>query len=330
MNIRRIIYPFMLMLLMAFTGGCIHEYPDGKGENPTTVNIGIELIFDLRWENLLYNPKISQSRAKNLKNHRFVIELSRNGETYKRDYLYLSDEEFSEGIYRHKLSFPLSARDYDIGVWYDQVPDSEDFAFYNIDDLSNISLLATGITDVSKHYSAFGTSSLNLREFEGIAGATATVTVELKHSGAIFQIIATDIQKFITDNRPALLQGEFYNLKLEFVSGSSGTLNLYKGEIDHSFSISERRGDLELPFAVYDELKIAEAFLLCEEEENIKLSLIVYNSAQMIVTRTEPFSIPLKRGYITTVTGEFLSNPLNGAIIIDNIWEGEYNIEINN
>ena len=85
---------------------------------------------------------------------------------------------------------------------------------------------------------------------------------------------------------------------------------------------------MRLPFAEYDELKIAEGFLFCDNDSETSIQLSVLNSALVTVSRTEYFTFPIKRGYITTVRGDFLTHSLNGIFTVDHIWGGEIIIEI--
>ena len=328
MNGRRMIFILALLMLLLPMGSCIHEYPSGSGVDPSKILTGIEIEFDLEWDYMIKQKSSYSSRSSLKKPHRFIIEITRNGEVTGRDYEYLSDDEFSQGILRHKLSFPLSARTYDLIVWYDRDGENSDSPNYNIEDLNRISFISKGIEYSSEHHSAFSREVLNLREYEGQTGITVIKNIKLSHTGAKFELIATDINEFITENRPALLQGDSFSIKLSLEKGSSGTFNIFTGKINHDEVPLERTGKLLLPFAEYDELKIAEGFLFCDEEEDMKMTLSVFNSAQIVVTRTEPFTLPVKRGIVTILKGDFLTHPLNSPITVDHIWAGEHIIEI--
>ena len=48
----------------------------------------------------------------------------------------------------------------------------------------------------------------------------------------------------------------------------------------------------------------------------------------MTVVKTPEFSFKVKRGMISIVTGEFLSEMFLNHIRVDNVWEGEITIDI--
>ena len=85
---------------------------------------------------------------------------------------------------------------------------------------------------------------------------------------------------------------------------------------------------LNLPFGIYDELVLADGYLFTLDEENVTMRLTVHNSARMIVVRTPLFRFSLKRGTITYVRGEFLSDTFNNNLTVDNVWAGEIIIDV--
>lgn len=323
-----------LVLSALMMQSCFYEYPSaskgyapGIGEDPTTVDAFLEVAFEIDWGEMIHVVDFNQdSRAATLRRHRIVIEVLDKNDKVCHDVEYLSDEEFAHGILRHRLSVPLAARNYDIAVWYDRQDDNGIHSF-SADNLSRVKLTNTSTTDADLMRCAYASHNLDLRDYNVEEETSVASHIELDHPGARFEIIATDIQQFITDQKEALLQDDSFTAHLSFRSMIS-SFNIYSGEViweDENFNIS---GRMRLPFAEYDELKIAEGFVFCGNQDEVSVTLSVKNSALVTVTQTDVFSFPVKRGYVTKVTGDFLTNSIDGLFSIDNVWDGIIEIEI--
>lgn len=333
MKILSHIYPLILIAFVALTAGCIHEYPHPispsspeKGENPTVVNLFLDIKYDIdEYENI--NTWIS-SRARTDRPHRFIIEVFHNDESICRDEINLSDEEYSLGYLRHKISKPLNAMDYAVTIWSDMQNETGDYSF-DASDPSNVYLINLSTTNATVLQCECVKEILDLREYTYPENTEGVVKeVSLSRPGAIFEIIATDVQDFITSQKNALNQGEKYTIHLEFAGNRYqifDSLNEIPVYSDERFELS---GRMRLPFAEYDELKIAEGFLFCNSEEEVSMRLYVTNTALVTVAETDYFSFKVKRGFKTIVSGDFLSNLVDGIFSIDNIWKGEMVQEI--
>lgn len=321
------------LLIAAFLQGCIHEYPHyvpgkgpDKGEDPTSVDAEVNIIFDLSWEKMLHRVSFG-SRARDDSYHRFTIELFNEDELISRDVVYLSDNEFSRGSFRHRLSEPLKKKSYNLAVWYD-MQDADGNYIFDSNSLSNVELVNFSTTQGDYLHCAHAGEQIDLTSFDTEKENTITKEIELRYPGARFEIVATDVQQFITEQKEALNQGDTFKVNLSVAGGGYSNLNILNGYISTQHPSMEYSGRMRLPFADYDELKIAEGFFFCYPEDDVTMQLSVINSASSTVSRTEYFSFPVKRGYITTISGDFLTHPMDGIFSINNIWEGEIVIEI--
>lgn len=322
---------FLAVLLQ----GCIHEYPypvkgnsSEKGEDPTAINANIEVSFDLSWESLLYDTSIrTKSRERNEYPHRFVIEVLKDGEAVCHDINYLTPDEFSLGRLNHKLSMALEASNYQIAVWYDLQDDAGNNAF-DTENLKEVSMLNLSTTDAEALQCAYAADILELTEYsDAKEEIVIKKELQLNHVGARFEIVTTDIQKFIETYKISLTQGDSFTAYLWFTNNTPTIFNVHTDELSYG-ELLTLSGRIRLPFAEYDELKIAEGFVFCKDESEATLKFEVKNSALLPICATEYFSFPLKRGYITTVKGEFLSSPVDGVFSVNTVWEGEIVMEI--
>lgn len=327
-------YLWLLWILVPLQS-CIYEYPyassghsPGIGDDPTTVDAYIDVAFDLNWEELPYHVNFDNStRAATDRPHRFILEVSDNEKTLCHDIQYLTDDEFLNGRLLHRLSVPLGAQNYHVTAWYD-FKDSNGQHAFNADNLTNVRLVNNSTTDVSVMQCAYAHDILDLSDFAVETETSVTKDLKMGHPGARFEIIATDIQQFITDNKAALNQGDSFTVNLNFSFGSFTSFNTYSENVVFDNQDLTYAGHMRLPFAAYEELKIAEGFIFCLPEDDVTVKLIVTDSSLSKVCQTEYFSFPVKRGYITKVSGDFLTNSLNGSFSIDTDWEDEIDFEI--
>lgn len=321
-------------LAATFLCSCIHEYPFATnvpstpaGEDPTAVSTYIEVIYDLSWENMIHKVEFS-TKATGDRNHRFIIEVRENGETVLKDIVYLSEEEFSGGNLRHRLSQTLGAKKYEMAVWYDYQGEDGEYP-YRHEILEDVMITSFSTTDAEGMRCGYGKEMLDLAEFQGSEETNTHIKrIELQHPVARFEIVATDIQDFISDQKVALEQGESFSTRVTLSGGAYGHYNVYGENILKGDSNLELTGRMRLPFAEYEELTIAEGVFFSKEEDEVTAKLTVMNSSLVTVSQTDYFTFPVKRGYITTIKGDFLTHPLEGVFSVNNIWEGEIIYEI--
>lgn len=323
---------FILMLL----SGCIHDYPhpvkgsSQKGETPNILYASLEVTFTLSWENISHIVEVSpQTKARPERPHRFIIEVSEDNNLICRDVEYLSDSEFSMGKFSHKISKNLDQSIYQVAVWYDQQHDEDVFPFI-AENLADVRLSNFSTTEVETLQCAYASDIIDLSDVEFFdKERVVTKEIELSHPGGRFEIIATDIQQFISNFHNAMLGGDSFTVNLSFTEDTPQGYNIFSDV--HTVNREENlflSGRMRLPFDDYEELKIAEGFIFCKDDQDVTLTLGVKNSTLVSVVQTDYFSFPIKRGHITKVYGDFLSNMIDGIFSIDNNWEGEILLEI--
>lgn len=313
---------------------CIHEYPmpirgqsSKPGIDPTTVETYLHVTYDISWENIIHIINYdTPTKASEKPLYRFVIEVLLDGEIISHEEVRMTSEEFSLGELQHRISTPLAPDIYQIGVWFEAQTSEGDY-FFDAEKLTMVNHLDNSTTSAQEIQCGYATDFLDISNVSPKEESRVVKELHLSHGGAKFEIVATDIQDFITNKKDALLQGEEYKVKLSFSWPLSQCFNIYGNNyVFDTVSNLEFSGRLRLPYAEYDELKIAEGFLFCRGEDNANLSLSVTDTSLATVVKTSEFTIPIKRGSVTTVKGNFLTGSLGGSFSIDNIWEGEIKI----
>lgn len=333
MTKKKFILHFFMVAMVTLLSACIHEYPiatgnNGGGEDPTVVEGFIEINYSLSWEKIIHSIDFSTKSGRN-GTHRFIVEVSKDGSRILQDVEYVDDEEFATGSFRRKLSVPLEAERYEIAAWYDRI-NTEGNPYFKADNLREISILNNLTTDTLAFHCAFASDILDLNGYTDNSNKTATMVkkMEMQIPAARFQIVATDVQDFITSQKEALNQGDKFTINVMFPYGCYDGFNAFQNYsflTGNQYSLS---GWMRLPFAEYDELTIGQGLLFCDKEENATIELSVVNSALVTVSKTKAFSFPVKPGQITIIKGNFLTHPVDGIFHIDHIWGGEIIYEI--
>lgn len=318
------IFITLLLSLLIFSG-CIHDYPHANGIIPETTQVDIEVHFDLMWDNRNHFIEFP-TKATNERPHHFVIEAMKNGKVVCRDDLTLTDMEFLFGSFKHTFSRRLSNDTHQIAVWYER-ENENGFHGFEYEDLSVIHLNSTSIENSENMNCGFVNTIVDLNEFND--SKDNSIKMELQHAGARFKIVTTDVEKFIEDHSAEWDQGDKFTLELVLSETIPSSFNAYESTLHSDGESRILSGNLYFPLSDKKELNIAEGFVFCNEEDYLTMKILVYNGAKAIVTQTPTFSFPVKRGRITTVRSEFLSFPIEGSLDVDNIWEGNIDIDLN-
>lgn len=330
--IRRVAWLLMTALGLMFQS-CIHEYPypeksglPGVGNNPLEVTAYIDVDFDISWQTLVHHVEFNTKSGEGAPHH-FVIEVIKDGEVVSHGEEHLTDEAFLKGNLRHRVPVALGPYRYEVAAWYDR-RDSEGNYFFTTDGLNNVTLRETVTTNNLTKECGYAYGELDLSAFQDFEEKGVVRRIELSHAGAGFQIIAEDVQQFITMEKEALNQGDSFRVKVTVDGGGYDKFDLLSGNMDVSSEVLEYSGRLRLPFAEYDELQIAEGFMFSHYEDTARIRISVVNSALVTVSQTPYFTVPVKRGYITVIRGNVLTNPIDGLFTVDTVWEGIIEMEI--
>lgn len=335
-------YVLGLLTIMLLTG-CIHTYPDGNAEDPTSVNLNLEMSFKIQWKDLLTSHNIRyyststveyenveiQSETRDTETrHRFIIELRADGNSPFRHELSISQEEFDKGELYVKLPFSLPPLNYKLSVWSDSTGSlsseplpSEEYKF-DASDFNNITPII-GFSNYSLvEDCCYCVATVDLREFRHTLSTSISVPVTLQSPVACFELIATDVEKFLKYADYALQKGEKYTVSLSYDHKIATTFNMLKGLPSGKMEIKGMESLLPPLFS--KETSVGKGWIFVSEEtEYLSVTLSLYNSARILVSRVKGILFPLERGKVTHVKGNFLTNFYSSSIHIDNLWNDE-------
>ncbi len=307
--------------------GCIHDHPGPDAHDPTLVNVAIEVTPPPEWEEKSLNVKTREDSHES--QHRIIAEVMRNGKKEWRHEQIISGEEYSSGPIIIRLPFSLHAVEYTLSVWSD-ILHPESAPAYDAELLNHVTPSEPIPFWESRNDCSFFSNYIDLRKYRNQWDSKVVVPTALSRPIARFEIVATDLQEFLDYTEFERQHGETYTVTLSGHSRIESVFDATSSSGATSFFIS--MPDKTIPLSLYghppDEILLHSCALFPEEEASIDATITVYNSARLIMAKSEEFTIPLERGKVTRVKGNFLTNFYKNSINVDNIWNGEILIEI--
>lgn len=311
-----------LLALPFLMAACtLHEEPeltaDGElGVDPTEVNVEVNLTLDL---NLPEQGNEENSSARVSANtdylHRFIVEAYFNRQPVAR-------QVFVENITdRTHLSLPVSmklhARSYQLVVWKDYVSAEtpEEDLHYNTQSLVPVIPNRASHTGNTEYKDVFvGTTSLDLTAYADQWGAVVEQDVTLQRPVARYELIATDVDKFLQRIADGEVNGETFTARIKY----SGYLPVGYNALDnvpkHSLMYMQYNTSFELPEEGTDELRVEFDYVFVSNEgsASVPMEIEIVNEENVTVANSV-LNVPLERGKNTVWTGEFLTGDDQGG-----------------
>lgn len=355
-----------VMLLLAFAGCDIHEFPEERYDKvPFLLYLNFNTEMPLHKE-IIYNTRSGKETDGNTKLHdiRYIINVYRtdNGRAENREadttFVFTKSDIADLNYVAH---LELSEGTYDFRVWADYVDaGSISDKYYDTRDFSEIILV-----DKEKH-----SGSNDYRDaFRGYATATVTnhayysgsivnsidnqATIEMKRPTGKFKFISTDVDRFLL--RVASMKNE--RGIPTYANTESNTMTMYE-QLLQSINMGEFyvvfRYNVFMPcsFNMFadkpadswtgisftsrmvpgdnNEMTLGYDYIFVNGKETIlAISVEVYNRDGELVSSTNPINVPIVRSKMTVVKGEFLSSKATGGVTINPSYDGDdYNVEI--
>ena len=311
----------LLALPLLMAACTLHEEPeltaDGElGVDPTEVNVEVNLTLDL---NLPEQGNEENSSARVSANtdylHRFIVEAYFNRQPVAR-------QVFVENITdRTHLSLPVSmklhARSYQLVVWKDYVSAEtpEEDLHYNTQSLVPVIPNRASHTGNTEYKDVFvGTTSLDLTAYADQWGAVVEQDVTLQRPVARYELIATDVDKFLQRIADGEVNGETFTARIKY----SGYLPVGYNALDnvpkHSLMYMQYNTSFELPEEGTDELRVGFDYVFVSNEgsASVPMEIEIVNEENVTVANSV-LNVPLERGKNTVWTGEFLTGDDQGG-----------------
>ena len=311
----------LLALPLLMTACTLHEEPeltaDGElGVDPTLVNVELTLNLDL---NLPEQGNEEESSVRVSANtdylHRFIVEVYLNRQPVAR-------QVFVENITdRTHLSLPvdmqLHAREYQLVVWKDYVSAEtpEEDLHWNTQSLVPVIPNRASHTGNTEYKDVFvGTTSLDLTAYADQWGAVVEQDVALQRPVARYELIATDVDKFLQRIADGEVSGERFTARIKYSGYLPVGYNVLDDVPKHSLMYMQYNTSFDVPEEGTDELRVGFDYVFVSNEgsASVPMEIEIVNENNVTVANSV-LNVPLERGKNTVWTGEFLTGDDQGG-----------------
>ena len=356
-----------VMLLLAFAGCDVHEFPEERYDKvPFLLHLDFNTEMPLHKE--VTYTRSGETETKGAAAHhdiRYTINAYRTDNMRSENRIADTTFVFTKSDivdlnYTAQLMLPEGT--YDFKVWADYVDvNSMSDKYYDTRDFSEIILSDkeghSGSNDYRDAFRGYATATvINPDYYTGTAvnSIDNQATAEMKRPMGKFKFVSTDMEVFLT--RVAQMMKE--QGKLMNVSADANTKAYYEQLLQNinigdfyvvfrynvfmpcSFNMfTDKPADswtgVSFISSMYPDEGLLEMTLGYDyifvngSETTLSISLEVYNKEGELMSSTNPINVPIVRSKTTVVKGEFLTSKATGGVTINPGYDGDdYNIEI--
>ncbi len=341
---------FIALVLTIALAGCVHDYPgmteEGEeGVDPTLVEVNTEVTLDLELVPLEIitqeSARSGTNKARNITTkaddgyrRRFIIEAWREGEPTTRQVTVMETaEEDGDAKISLPIHLKLHALEYTLAVWTDYVKaGTTDDLYYDTDNLQQVACTDPYTGSTPHRDCLYGTAALDLRQYRNEWNARVQVKVDMVRPLAKYELIATDVQKFLQKTQKQRAGGTAYTITVSYGFYFPLGFNVLSGKPDRS----EMGVAFTAPLVVTDngsgECTLASDYIFVNGDESyVPLGIEIKDNAGNGISRTTGIDVPYRRGHLTTVRGHFLTNRYDTGIGIDpDFDDDDINIDLDN
>lgn len=322
----------ILITACLLLSGCIHTYPEpGRQEDPTLASVTIKIKPAYSWGNIFITHSDENqppSKSPRDPSKRIILEVVREGSVmaHLEKVIAPDDEEYESGEASFNLKIPPD--DYKLAVWCDLLEPGSSKPFgYDASKLSDIRMLLKHGDSGDGHECLSYLGDLRLKA----TTIDETIEIPINPTPPVgrFRIVADDYSDFLKQNEEAISMGATYYVEATYQSAIPGAFSVIEDSPMRPTDNVTFSRPLEIITIPGIEMGIASDWLFVSEgSDTHTVSLTLFNSAKAVVSKTVKITFQLERGKVTTIHGNFLSNYISGDFVIDNIWEGEEDIEL--
>lgn len=327
---------FIALVLTIALASCVHDYPgmteEGEeGVDPTLVEVNTEVTLDLELVPLEIitqeSARSGTNKARNITTkaddgyrRRFIIEAWREGKPTTRQVTVMETaEEDGDAKISLPIHLKLHALEYTLAVWTDYVKaGTTDDLYYDTDNLQQVACTDPYTGSTPHRDCLYGTAALDLRQYRDEWNARVQVKVDMVRPLAKYELIATDVQKFLQKTQKQRAGGTAYTITVSYGFYFPLGFNVLSGKPDRS----EMGVAFTAPLTVTDngsgECTLASDYIFVNGDESyVPLGIEIKDNAGNGISRTTGIDVPYRRGHLTTVRGHFLTNRYDTGIGID-------------
>ncbi len=312
----------------------MHQEPDGLGEDPSQVNVDVNLDLNLSLpdsegatDDII--PSVGADFTR-----RFVVEACLpDGTPVER-------KEFLEPVAEDQTSFTLpvkmrlNARQYKLLVWSDYVKTEtpEENLYYDPSSLTPVLPNGNYVGNNDRKDCFRACVDLDLRKYRDEWAANVPLDVVLERPVGRYEIVTTDLGAFRKRLADGLISGTEFNARIRYsdyrATGYNVLENVPKNLLSYLFFNTNLKN--ENWEGEQASLRLAFDYILVnpgEEGSQIPLEIEIVNENNQQVSRTL-VTVPVRQGYNTVVTGRFMTGTDDGGIAIDPDYDGSVDIDL--
>lgn len=312
-------HAFGFACLAILASSCVHEFPAPAD--------GVEVVLTVRhempWTTLDYDYGTSGSRNDGDWKARYVFRAYHAGSTASpvHEFTFYSDD-ISLGEFTARMSLPPG--DWEIYAWQDFVSDSRDF--YDTADFSSITYRRpyTGDSDMRDAFE--GSVPLAVpATYQAASSIKGELTMTRPFAKYVF--IATDYDKFLAEmNRRAAVPDGYSTVGL-YPMFMPAVYDMFTQKVTDSWRGTSY--DASITPLGNGEAAIAMDYVMINHRESAaQVQIGLRGPGSQLTALTGTVNVPLLRGQVTYVRGDFLTASVGGGIDIDFSFSGDNNIEI--
>lgn len=247
-----------LLLSLTMTACSLYEHPEmtenGEiGIDPTAVNVNINLSLQLKTDEAANDEVASRADAETGYRHRIIVDAYLNRILSKRQVVY---KELTEAAKLDmELNLKLHARDYQLVIWADYVSeDSDDDLFYNTTTLAPVISPETYLGNSEYKDVLYSCQELNLSKYRNQWNAQVALNPEMKRPTARYELIANDIETFMTNGAKA---GSKYTMTVRYLGFYDTGFHTLDGISKHGLQYVTYKRTITVPQEGTQEMSIA-------------------------------------------------------------------------
>ena len=324
---KNIIYILAAMPLLA---GCLMEYPemtaDGElGIDPTSVTVNLEISADLK----LREEIPDYSDEDEVWMHRITVAAYDAGTRLleKKETIY--EELTSDGELSVDLDMKLHAKEYRIVVWADLESEGESGAYYGVGDLTSILYAENNYRGQTIYKDAlYASVRCDLSKYRDEWGAEETVSAVLSRSMGVYELVANDVQRFLSKLEAGEVAGETFTARVNYDGFLPAGFNAYDGITKHAFRYLTFRRTVRVPDSGAEELSLVFDYVFMDDEEDtIPLTLDILDEKGIIIASTS-LNVACRKNGKTVIRRPFLTSMPGDGVGIDTGFEESEDIDL--
>ena len=265
---------------------------------------------------------------------RFIIEAWRDGKPAARQVTVMDNaDEAGNGKITLPVHLKLYAVEYTLAVWTDYVvAGTTTDLYYNTENLQQVTCTTPYTGSTGYRDCLYGSTTLDLRPYRDEWNVRVQAKVDMVRPLAKYRIIATDVQEFLAKTqRQRDAEGGNNTYTVTFSYGFYFPLgfNTATGKPMNSVQGVTFSTPLTIPDDGTEKCPLGSDFIFVNGTESfVPLNIELADANGKVVSRTRGLEVPYRRGHLTTLRGNFLTNEMQGGINIDTGYDDEIDIDL--